>query len=93
MANNKSAKKRIKINERNRLENRIYKGNVKNIIKVYLNNLKDYKTSQNLENKTKVQETLKVAYSKIDKAVKKNIFHKNKAARKKSQLASYLKDI
>ena len=30
-------------------------------------------------------------YSLIDQATKKNVFHKNTAARKKSQLASYLK--
>jgi len=93
VANNKSAKKRIKINERNRLENRLYKGNIKSIIKQYLNELKTYKTSQNVEDKKKAEETLKTAYSRIDKAVKKNIFHKNKAARKKSQLAFSLKEI
>ena len=32
MANNKSAEKRIKINERNRLENRTYKGNIKSTV-------------------------------------------------------------
>ena len=57
MANNKSAVKRIKINERNRLENRRYKGNVKRIIKVYLENLNGYKISKTDENKNKVQES------------------------------------
>ena len=32
MANNKSAKKRIQINERNRLKNRFYKGNIESVI-------------------------------------------------------------
>jgi len=32
-------------------------------------------------------EALKVAYSKIDRAAKKNILHKNNANRKKSKLA------
>ena len=91
MANNKSAVKRIKINERNRLENRRYKGNVKRIIKVYLENLNGYKISKTDENKNKVQESLQLAYSHIDKAVKRNVFHKNKAARKKSQLSNYFK--
>ena len=93
MANNKSAVKRIKINERNRLENRRYKGNVKSIIKVYLTNLKDYQLSKTDENKTKATNSLNLAYSQIDKAAKRNVFHKNKAARKKSQLASYFKAI
>jgi small subunit ribosomal protein S20 len=35
MANNKSAKKRIKINERNRLRNRFYKSSVRTLIKVF----------------------------------------------------------
>jgi len=93
MANNKSAVKRIKINERNRLANRIYKGNVKSIIKIYLDNLKTYELSKTDQNKNKVDETLKLAYSRIDKATKRNVFHKNKAARKKSQLANALKMI
>lgn len=91
MANNKSAKKRIKINERNRLNNRVNKGYIKGIIKEYLNDVKQYKISLSSEDKLKAEETLKTAYSKIDKAVKKNIFHKNKAARKKSQLSLHLK--
>ena len=93
MANTKSAEKRIKINERNRLENRTYKGNIKSTIKNYLTILKSYKTSQTPENRQKLEELLRTAYSQIDKATKKNVFHKNKAARKKSQLANYLKVI
>jgi small subunit ribosomal protein S20 len=93
MANTKSSEKRIKINERNRLENRTYKGNIKSTIKNYLTTLKIYENSQTPENRQKVEELLKTAYSQIDKATKKNVFHKNKAARKKSQLAGYLKAI
>jgi|TARA_B110001450_G_scaffold232699_1_gene235425 small subunit ribosomal protein S20 len=93
MANSKSAKKRIRVNERNRLENRVYKGNVKSTIKNYLDQLKNYQKSQNSEDKQKAQEILQVAYSRIDKAVKKNIFHKNKAARKKSQLSKALNSL
>lgn len=37
------------------------------------------------------QKTLKSAMSFIDKATKKNIFHKNKAARLKSQLAKLIR--
>ena len=85
MANNKSATKRIRDNERNRLENYIYKGKIKSIIKNYLNQLNNFKLSQD-PNKNKLKRTLGLAYSLIDKGVKKNIFHKKKAARKKSQL-------
>jgi small subunit ribosomal protein S20 len=36
MANNKSAKKRIEINKRNRLRNRFYKSSVRTLIKLFL---------------------------------------------------------
>ncbi len=91
MANNKSAEKRIKTNERNRLKNRLYKSSVRTLTKTFLNNLDIYKKSQSLEDREKVQNLLNSIYSLIDKGTKKNVFHKNTASRKKSQLASYLK--
>ena len=91
MANNKSAEKRIKTNERNRLKNRLYKSSVRTLTKTVLQNLEIYKKSQSVEDKAKVQNLLNSIYSLIDKGTKKNVFHKNAASRKKSQLASYLK--
>ena len=91
MANNKSAKKRIEITKRNRLRNRYYKSSVRTLIKIFFQNLETYKTSQNLEEKEKLKKILSSIYSLIDKGTKKNIFHKNAAARKKSKLAAYLK--
>ena len=91
MANNKSAEKRIKTNERNRLKNRLYKSSVRTLTKTFLQNLDTYKKSQSVEDKKKVQNLLNSIYSLIDKGTKKNVFHKNTASRKKSQLASYLK--
>lgn len=91
MANNKSAKKRIKINERNRLRNRFYKSSVRTLIKVFFKDLESYKVSKNFEHKEKLQLTLSSIYSLIDKGTKKKIFHKNAGARKKAKLASYLK--
>ena len=38
----------------------------------------------------KATEALKKAYSTIDKAAKKNVLHKNNAARRKSRLAALL---
>ena len=93
MDNNKSAEKRIKINERNRLENRFYKSSVRTLIKIFFINLKIYQDSKVPENKEKVQKILNSAYSMIDKATKKNVFHKNTAARKKAQLAASLKAV
>ena len=91
MANSKSAEKRVEINERNRLRNRFYKSSVRTLIKVFFKDLDVYKTSQNPEDKEKLQKILSSVYSLIDKGTKKNIFHKNAAARKKAKLASYFK--
>lgn len=91
MANNKSAKKRIEITERNRLRNRFYKSSVRTLIKKFFKELEFYKTSKNFEEKQNLQKTLNSVYSLIDKGTKKNVFHKNNAARKKARLASYVK--
>lgn len=93
MANNRSAKKRILIAKRNRLQNRFYKTSVRTQIKLFLNNLETYKLSPTAENKEEAQKILNSVYKLIDKACKKNIFHKNTAARKKSKLALRFKAI
>jgi small subunit ribosomal protein S20 len=91
MANNKSAEKRIQINERNRLRNRFYKSSVRTLRKTFLKDLETYKVSKKIEDREKLQKLLSSIYSLIDKGTKKNVFHKNAAARKKAQLASSLK--
>ena len=91
MANNKSAKKRIEINKRNRLRNKYYKTSVRTLIKLFFANLEIYKNSQRVEDKKKVQDILNSVYSLMDKGTKKNIFHKNLAARKKAKLFASLK--
>lgn len=91
MANTKSAEKRIDINKRNRLQNRFYKSSIRTLIKVFFNDLKIYKTSQSLKDKEKAQKRLSSIYSLIDKATKKNVFHKNNAAKKKAKLSTFLK--
>ena len=93
MANTKSAKKRIDINKRNRLRNKYYKTSVRTLIKLFFKYLELYKTSQNPEDKQKLNEILSSVYSMMDKGTKKNIFHKNTAARKKAKLAAYLKEV
>jgi len=93
MANNKSAKKRIEIAKRNRLENRVYKGSVRKLIKVFLNNVEVYKNEEPDINKKTLNKQLSLIYSLLDKGTKKNVFHKNASARKKSQLANSLKQV
>lgn len=91
MANNKSAEKRIEINKRNRLINKYYKTSVRTLIKLFFKDLELYKSSQNNADKEKLKKILSSIYSLLDKGTKKNIFHKNAVARKKSKLAAYLK--
>ena len=91
MANNKSAEKRIDINKRNRLRNKYYKTSVRTLIKLFFKNLEVYKVSKNLDEKQKLTEILSSIYQMLDKGTKKNIFHKNMAARKKAKLAACLK--
>jgi len=91
MANNKSAKKRILISKRNNLQNRFYKSSVRTLTKRFLTDLELYKNSQRNTDKEKVQILLNSIYSLIDKGLKKNVYHKNTAARKKAKLAALLK--
>lgn len=88
MANNKSARKRIGINERNRLRNRYYKTSVRTLTKLFFKNLEQ--NEQTSESKEKLQTILNSIYSFLDKGTKKNVFHKNTAARQKARLARSL---
>ena len=91
MANNKSAKKRILIAKRNNLQNRFYKSSVRTLTKRFLKDLETYKDSQSNVDREKLQIVLNSIYSLIDKGYKKNVYHKNTAARKKSKLSALLK--
>ena len=91
VANNKSAKKRIQIAERNRLINKSYKSTVRTLTKKTLENCKKYKKDPNEDNKNLVNTSLNNVFSLIDKAVKKNVLHKNNGANKKSKINSFVK--
>ena len=91
MANNKSAKKRIQIAERNRLINKSYKSTVRTLTKKTLENCEKYKKEPNAENKDLVNISLNKAFSLIDKAVKKNVLHKNNGANRKSKINNFVK--
>lgn len=91
MANNKSAKKRIIIAKRNRLENRFYKKSVRTLIKTFLTDVEIRKNKKDGINKKTLNKQLSLIYSLLDKGTKKNVFHRNASARKKSQLANSLK--
>lgn len=80
MQRTKSAKKALRQSLKRRGRNTDIKRRVKNIFKEIQSLVKGGK-------KTEAQKMLTQAYSLIDKAAKTHVFHKNKASRKKSQLA------
>ncbi len=88
-------KKTVKQNLKKRLINRRYKSTIKTLIKNIKKNVKFLTKQENqeleTEKKTLIENTKNLFFSFVDKAVKKNIFHKNKAARKKSRLIKFLK--
>lgn len=58
-------------------------------MKKYFNAVDRYTTEPNSENMSEAQRAMSAAYSKIDKAVKRKVLHKNNGARKKARLAKY----
>jgi small subunit ribosomal protein S20 len=87
VANSKSAIKRIRTAERNRLRNKTYKSAIKTLMKKYFSAVEQYTAQPSPENMATVQDAMSKAYSKIDKAVKRNVLHRNNGARKKARLA------
>ncbi|MBO5104516.1 MAG: 30S ribosomal protein S20 [Ruminococcus sp.] len=78
MPNIKSAKKRVKVNATKAAANKARKSNLKTVLK---------NADNAVENR---EEAIKVAIKRVDQACAKGLMHKNKAARKKSQLAKKL---
>lgn len=93
MANIKSAKKRVRIGERNRKMNRFYKSSIKTLVKKYRTNIKTFESSRTSETYEVLQILISKIYSRIDKAAKKKVFHLRKAARQKSRISSVLKKV
>jgi small subunit ribosomal protein S20 len=89
--NTKSAIKRVKTAERNRLRNKAYKSAVKTLMKKYFAAVEMYASNPTPELRQEVEQHMAIAYSKIDKAVKRGVLHRNNGARKKSSLAQRLK--
>ena len=79
MANIKSAKKRILVAEKNRVQNVAMKTSIKTALKKVLE-------LAAAKNQDELKVALSKAYQLCDKAVSKGILHKNPAARKKSRL-------
>ena len=75
--------------KRNRIINRRYTSTIKTLSKLFNSKLKLNSSSLGISNSELKLELSKITgnlYSIIDKAVKKGVFHKNRAARKKSRI-------
>ncbi|MCX6152143.1 MAG: 30S ribosomal protein S20 [Ignavibacteriales bacterium] len=83
MAHHKSAKKRIRSNERKRVFNQAASSKIKTLTKKVLN----------AEDKTEVDKVYKEAVATIDRNVNKGRIHKNTAARKKSALTKHVNSL
>ena len=91
MANIKSSIRRIKVTERNTLQNKKYLSNIKTYTKKYLIILDKYINQPDESNLKLVLHHLSLVYSKIDKAIQKGIIHSNNGNSKKSSLAKAFK--
>ncbi len=80
MANIKSAKKRILVNEKKAARNKSVKSGVKTAVK------KVYAAIE-ANDKDAAVSALAAAKSALDKAAKKGVYHKNTAARKVSRMS------
>ena len=79
MPNTQSAKKALRSSSRKRQYNLVTKYKIKN-------SLKEHRKAIEIDPKN-YEVTLSKAFSALDKAVKSNLIHRNKADRKKSRLA------
>lgn len=82
MANTKSAKKRMRQNEKRRTRNRMVRSKVRTAVKT----ARTAVVSGGAEARTMVLEAIRA----LDKAVTRGVIHRNTAARKKSALARRL---
>src|SRR3989344_1629406 len=80
----KSAKKRVKLAAKANARNNRTRRNMREAIKAFNKALESGKTAE-------IAKFQKTAISSIDIAAKKNVIHKNKAARKKTQLSAQAK--
>ncbi|MBD2863873.1 MULTISPECIES: 30S ribosomal protein S20 [Paenibacillus] len=83
MPNIKSAIKRVKTNDKRRLQNASQRSALRTAVKTF-------ETATASKNVESAKDALITASKKLDKAVSKGLIHKNAAARKKSRLAKQL---
>lgn len=86
MPNIKSAKKRVKVAERNRIRNRVWKSR----IRTEQTKLEEALKSSDV---AACDEQVNSYYQTIDKAIVKGVLHKNTGARKKSRIVKKVNKI
>ncbi len=85
MANIKSAKKRINVNQAKAAQNKALKSALKTA-------MKKYEVAVAAGNMEVAETTYKATVKRIDQAVAHGLIHKNNAARKKSRFTKMLND-
>ena len=93
VANNKSSKKRILVAERNRQRNRTYKSALRTLMKRCFAACSACAQEPGDEAREAVRKSMNVAFSKIDKAVKVGVLHRNTGANQKSRLSLAVKNV
>lgn len=93
MANIKSAQKRIGVAERNRLRNRMYNSGVRTLVKKCLGACAAYGAHPSDTGRELVTTSVRHAFSRIDKAVKRGVLHRNAGAHQKSRLSQAMKRV
>lgn len=84
MPNIRAAKKALRQSKKHALVNHSERRKIHDALQDFMNLVKGGK-------KDEAQKKIPSLFTLIDKAAKRNIFHKNKASRKKSQLAHAVK--
>lgn len=84
MPTTKAATKALKVSQKKRSRNRRY-------LELFKEATKKFEKAQTEGNTSELEKALSDVYSRIDTLEKKNILHKNNAARKKSAFAKALK--
>ena len=84
MPNKKSAERRVRVAERNRIYNRFWTTRCKNVVKKVLEAVE-------AKDSALMTKSFNVAQSVIDKAVVKGVMHRNTAARRKKMMAGRIK--
>jgi small subunit ribosomal protein S20 len=83
MPHSQQAKKRLRQNEKERIYNRSVRSEIKTLTKSLARSVEE-------KNAEKANALFREISSKLDKAARRNVYHRNTAARRKSKAAAIL---